>query len=109
MNTKAFEPLELLQYDKLKEVSDYVKKELSESQKTIIKNLTKIIDGFQSALSLEILATVDFVSKDKSLKNEDIVRTIHNWSDRKKKLFQDKYIDLATSHLQKYSGTLEIK
>lgn len=108
MNAKAFEPLEL-QYDKLQEVSEYVKKELSEDQKTIIKNLTKIIDGFQSALSLEILATVDFVSKDKSLKNEDIVRTIHNWSDRKKKLFQDKYIDVAINHLRNYGSTLEIK
>ncbi|GCC51273.1 phosphatase [Chryseotalea sanaruensis] len=105
MNAKAFEPLEL-QYDKLQEVSEYVKKELSEDQKNIIKNLTKIIDGFQSALSLEILATVDFVSKDKSLKNEDIIRTIHNWSDRKKKLFQDKYVDVAINHLRNYSNTM---
>lgn len=108
MNAKAFEPLEL-QYDKLKEVSEYVKKELSSEQRARLSNLVKLIDGFQSALSLEILATVDFVRKDKpGINQEDIVKTIHNWSDRKRKLFQEKYIQIAASHLQDYSNRLEI-
>jgi O-acetyl-ADP-ribose deacetylase (regulator of RNase III) len=62
MNAKAFEPLEL-QYDKVKEVSDYVKKELTTEQRNRLSNLVKLIDGFQSALSLEVLATVDFCEK----------------------------------------------
>lgn len=108
MNAKAFEPLEL-QYDKLKEVSEYVKKELSAEQRTRLSNLVKLIDGFQSALSLEILATVDYVRKDKpGITQEDITKTIHNWSDRKRKLFQEKYIQIAASHLQDYSNRLEI-
>lgn len=108
MNAKAFEPLEL-QYDKLKEVSEYVKKELSPEQRARLSNLVKLIDGFQSALSLEILATVDFVRKDKpGINQEDIVKTIHNWSDRKRKLFQEKYIQIATNHLHDYSNRLEI-
>lgn len=108
MNAKAFEPLEL-QYDKLKEVSEYVRKELSSEQRARLSNLVKLIDGFQSALSLEILATVDFVRKDKpGINQEDIVKTIHNWSDRKRKLFQEKYIQIATNHLHDYSSRLEI-
>lgn len=108
MNAKAFEPLEL-QYDKVKEVSDYIKKELSAEQRTRLSNLVKLIDGFQSALSLEILATVDFVRKDKPGMNpEDIVKTIHNWSDRKSKLFQEKYIRIAANHLHEYSNRLDI-
>jgi len=108
MNVKAFEPLEL-QYDKMKEVSDYIKKELNSEQRTILSNLVKLIDGFQSALSLEILATVDFVRKDKpGMNQEDIVKTIHNWSDRKRKLVQEKYIQIATNHLQDYSNRLDI-
>lgn len=108
MNAKAFEPLEL-QYDKLKEVSDYVKKELSSEQLARLSNLVKLIDGFQSALSLEILATVDFVRKDKpGINQDDIVKTIHNWSDRKPKLFKEKYIQIATNHLRDYGSRLEI-
>lgn len=108
MNAKAFEPLEL-QYDKLKEVSEYVKKELSSEQRTRLSNLVKLIDGFQSALSLEILATVDFVKKDNPrISQDDIVKTIHNWSDRKRKLFQEKYIQIATNHLHDYSNKFEI-
>lgn len=108
MNAKAFEPLEL-QYDKVKEVSEYIKKELSSEQRTRLSNLVKLIDGFQSALSLEILATVDFVRKDKpGMNQEDIVKTIHNWSDRKRKLFQEKYIQIATNHLHEYSNRLDI-
>lgn len=108
MNAKAFEPLEL-QYDKLKEVSEYVKKELSSEQRARLSNLVKLIDGFQSALSLEILATVDFVKKDNpGISQDDIIKTIHNWSDRKRKLFQEKYIQIATNHLHDYSNRFEI-
>ncbi len=108
MNAKAFEHLEL-QYDKVKEVSDYIRKELKAEQRTRLSNLIKLIDGFQSALSLEILATVDFVSKDnRSMNQEEIVKIIHNWSDRKRKLFQEKYIQIAIDHLHDYSSRLEI-
>jgi hypothetical protein len=108
MNAKAFEPLEL-QYDKVKEVSDYIKNELNAEQRMRLSNLVKLIDGFQSALSLEILATVDFVTKDKpGMNQEDIVKTIHNWSDRKRKLFQEKYIQIASNHLYDYSNRLDI-
>lgn len=108
MNAKAFEPLEL-QYDKLSEISEYVRKELSSEQRTRLSNLVKLVDGFQSALSLEILATVDFVRKDKpGINQEEIINTIHNWSDRKRKLFQEKYIQIATKHLHDYSNRLEI-
>jgi O-acetyl-ADP-ribose deacetylase (regulator of RNase III) len=108
MNAKAFEPLEL-QYDKINEVSDYIKKELNSEQRSRLLNLIKLIDGFQSALSLEILATVDFVRKDNpGINQEDIVKTIHNWSDRKRKLFQEKYIQIATNHLHNYSNRFDI-
>lgn len=107
MSAKAFEPLEL-QYDRMQEVSEFVKKELSAEQRIRLSNLIKLIDGFQSAFSLEILATVDFVRKDNpGINQEDIVKTIHNWSDRKRKLFQERYIHIATNHLQDYSSRLE--
>jgi len=107
-SAKAFEPLEL-QYDKLKEVSDYVKKEFTPEQKTRLSNLVKLIDGFESALSLEILATIDFVKKENpGVGQEGIVEKIHDWSERKRKLFQLKYIDIASKHLIDYSNRFNI-
>jgi O-acetyl-ADP-ribose deacetylase (regulator of RNase III) len=108
MNAKAFEPLDL-QYDKLNEVSDYVRKSLTAEQRTRLSNLLKLIDGYQSALSLEILATVDFVKKDKpNIDDVDLVKVIHDWSDRKRKLFKERYIHIANNHLIEYSKKLEI-
>lgn len=105
-NAKAFEPLEM-QYDKVKEISEYIKKELTPEQRIRLKNLITLIEGFQSTLSLEILATVDFVKERKQVsKQEDIVVAIHTWSDRKKKLFQEKYIQKAITHLDDYSNRL---
>jgi uncharacterized protein YwgA len=108
MNAKAFEPLEL-QYDKLDELKAYAKKELSAEQRARLSNLVKLIDGFESALSLEILATVDFVKKENpGIDHEEVVAKIYNWSERKRKLFLPKYIDIAANHLSDYSTGLNI-
>jgi len=108
MNVKPFEPLEL-QYDKINEVSDYVKKELSSEQRARLSNLVKLIDGFQSALSLEILATVDFVRKNNpGINPEELVASVQNWSDRKQTLFQERYIQIAANRLHEYGNRLDI-
>jgi len=109
MDAKAFEVLEL-QYNTVPEVSEYVRKELSAEQRRRLSNLIKLIDGFQSALSLEVLATVDFVKKENpGISYSDMTKKIHNWSDRKRRLFQDKYIEKASARLEGYSNNLEIQ
>lgn len=108
MNLKSFEPLEL-QYDKFEELKVYVRKVFSAEQRRRLANLVKLIDGFESALSLEILATVDFVKKENpGIDREGIINNIYNWSDRKRKLFLPKYIDIAINHLSAYSDSLHI-
>ncbi len=106
MKTGAFEPLEL-QYDKLSEVSDYVKKELKPEQLERLKRLIKLISGFQSALSLEILASVDYVRKDNHrIDLNETIRQVQAWSPRKKDLFKDRYIDIAYQHLNAFTNDL---
>lgn len=103
MNAKAFEPLELI-YSSFDEIKEYIDKELTTEHKQRLKNLTDLISGFQSAMSLEILATVDFVKKENpGIKSEEVIQTVQRWSDRKRKLFQEKYIATAISHLNDYS------
>lgn len=106
MEVKPFEPLEL-QYDKMQEISSYVRKELTPEQRSRLSDLIKLIDGFQTALSLEVLASVDFVRKDNPrIDQKTVVETIHKWSDRKQKLFPEKYIQIAVDHLTAYSNKL---
>jgi O-acetyl-ADP-ribose deacetylase (regulator of RNase III) len=108
MNAKAFEPLEL-QYNTTKELSDFVKTELSADQKNRIKNLVRLIDGFQSAFSLEILATVDFIRKEKpSITEDEILKTVHSWSTRKRTMFQKHHISIALNHLKEYANEISI-
>ncbi len=109
LNAKAFDPLEL-QYETIGEVSEYVKKGLKPDQIQRIKNLISLIDGFQSALSLEILATVDFIKKSNvNISSSEIISIAHNWSSRKRELFQEKYIEKAHLHLNGYSSRLEFE
>jgi hypothetical protein len=71
--------------------------------------MIQLIDGFQSALALEILATVDYVKKEKALTNEvDIIHAVQNWSNRKHNLFQEKHILIAIRHLERYSVNMSL-
>jgi O-acetyl-ADP-ribose deacetylase (regulator of RNase III) len=103
MDAKAFETIEL-NYSTLNEVQQFIKKELKPEQNQRLNNLVRLIDGFQSALSLEVLATVDFVKKTKATSDEnEIIKSIQDWSTRKRDLFQEKYIRIAINHLNAYS------
>ena len=108
MNIKAFEPIEL-KYETFDEIQQYIKKELKPEQLQRLNDMIQLIDGFQSALALEILATVDYVKKEKALKNEgDIIQAVQNWSNRKHNLFQEKHILIAIKHLENYSTKLSL-
>lgn len=103
MDAKAFDKIEL-NYDSFNEVNQFIKSELKSEQLQRLNDLVKFIDGFQSSLALEILATVDFVTREKEIRDVDkIIESVMNWSNRKKELFQEKYIRIAIDHLNKYS------
>jgi hypothetical protein len=109
MNAKAFDLLDL-NYNTFDEIKTYIEKELTPEHKQRLENLINLIDGFQSAFSLEILATVDFVKKENHNKiiEEEIIHSIHNWSERKRHLFKPKYIQIAVKHLEEYSNQLPL-
>jgi O-acetyl-ADP-ribose deacetylase (regulator of RNase III)/uncharacterized protein YwgA len=97
---KAFEPLKL-NYEKFHEVRDYVNAELTSVQKKRLKDLIKLLAGFESDLSLEILSSVAFLlDKNPSLTLEETIHGIYSWNERKIKLFRESYIELAYNHLK---------
>ena len=103
MKTGAFDSLEL-QYDTMKDISEYVRAELKSDQIDRLKMLIRLISGFQSALSLEILASVAYVRHENpQIDIEQTISKIKEWSPRKKELFKEKYISIAYNHLNDFS------
>ena len=103
MKATAFEPI-FLDYNNLEEIRNYVHK-LNDDQKRKVGNLTKLISGFQSALSLEVLASVAWIRHNQpGITKDKIVKTVGEWSERKKNLFKDEYIFLAWERLEEYAN-----
>lgn len=105
--TRPFEPL-YLNYQKREEIEAYVKQDLSVAQQERLKNLLQLINGFESAFSLELLATVDFLmeKRGEETSKENVLKEIEEWSSRKTKLFRLEYIEIAQNHLNTYRNAL---
>ena len=102
---KAFEPL-ALNYEKWFEIKAYINNELTSEEKNRLMNLIKLINGFTSELSLEILSTIAYLlDQNPSYTLATIITEIHNWSERKKKLFKEEYIEISYNHLLAYQNS----
>lgn len=103
MNAAAFEPLKM-QYDRIKEVSEYVRT-LDEKDQKGLKDMIALVSGFESTLALEILASVDFVRREHpGISLEDATDAVHNWTERKNRLFKDEYIKIAYEHIEAFDS-----
>ncbi|WP_080874435.1 type II toxin-antitoxin system antitoxin DNA ADP-ribosyl glycohydrolase DarG [Oceanobacillus timonensis] len=66
-----------------------------------LEKVNEVIHGFETPYGLELLATVHWVlKKNKPNSDEDLIQAIHNWNERKKRLFPPKHILKASKHLQ---------
>jgi O-acetyl-ADP-ribose deacetylase (regulator of RNase III) len=103
---KPFEPVKL-NYDRLEEVVSFISKELSFEQQQRLRDMLKLITGFESALSLEVLGTVAFIlEKQPAYNQEQVLEAVGKWSERKKAIMPKKYIDIAYSHLHTYKSDM---
>ena len=106
MKARAFEPLQL-NYDVYDEVEKYVNTNLTSDQKQRLDSVFKIIDGFETTLSLEILSSTHFlISENSKLTEDQLFEKIQDWNERKKNLITKEYINIAVEHLQNYGSTL---
>ena len=70
-----------------------------------LKETIRLISGFESTLALEVLVSVDFIRHNNpGISLEDTIAAIHNWSERKNKLFKNEYIQIAYDHLDTFYG-----
>ncbi|MCB9230383.1 MAG: macro domain-containing protein [Bacteroidia bacterium] len=103
---KAFDRLDL-RYDRYPEVKEFVEKELGEEQRQRLNSLLEFMDGYQSPLSMEALATVDSVLQENpQVSASAIFERIQNWSDRKKKIFNEHHINVALNRVHSFQKEL---
>lgn len=106
--TKPFESLQL-NYEKWSEVNQYVNKQLSSDDFERLKNLIKFLKGYTSELSLEILATVDFILvQHPKYTFDELMNAIAEWNIRKKELFKLEYVQASYDYLKSYSSNLSV-
>jgi len=102
----AFEPLQL-NYQKYEQVEHYVKTQLTAAQQERIHSVLNLIHGFESTYALELLASVDYASKQPGVTDvKDIQQAIQNWNHRKADLFKPEHIALASQHLDNHRVAL---
>ena len=108
MKARAFEPLQL-NYERYDEVETYIKVNLTSEQNQRLENLFKVIEGFESTLSLEILASTHFLkSENPKLSEDELFEKIQDWNERKKSFITKEYINIALNHLRNYESNLNI-
>jgi len=98
---KPFEHLNLL-IDSEKDIKCYINE--NAELKEIVLKTNKFLTGFYSAFGLELLSTVDYISKSHEITDKNLIKQkLYDWSNRKKTLFSDdRYLDISINHLKNY-------
>jgi len=103
---KPFEVLELIPAKK-PEVDQFLKQEVSEVSQERLRQVTAFMQGFQTPLGLELLATIDYLIHETDTFNfEKIKNALYEWSGRKENIFSDKHIEVALQHLEMHKEQL---
>ena len=110
-DVKKFDPLNVIK-DKEASIESFIKNNCSEEQKKRLKDLSRIIEGYETPLCMELLSTVDYVMVNECKDYEDVkeVQTkVKGWNERKGKYLLPEYITVAHRHLLKFKKILAYK
>jgi uncharacterized protein YwgA len=101
---KAFEPLSL-DYNAYPLIINQIQIELNLEQRNRLNTLQQLIQGFESFLALEVLASVDFLQQTTpNLSLQEIINGIAAWSPRKATQMSENYIRIALERLEQYNN-----
>lgn len=90
------------------EASQLVETMCPEIDSDIVDPVLALVEGFEGAYGVELLASVHWVvARDPVAPVDDVVASIHRWTDRKGRLFTDQHIERAIAHLRA-SDTLPV-
>jgi len=92
-----------LESGKYIETDQFIKVSLSEDQKSRLENIQSLIEGFETAFGLELLATVAYAKKScPECTKEEIVSDIHLWNERKAATMNPRMIEVCYDRLAKF-------
>ena len=105
MNKKPFEPLTMVS-DAYEDVYKAVIED--DELRPIATKTIEFLDGFYSDFSLELLSSVDYISRQKQTLDRDIIATeLESWNNRKKSMFSNpRYLAIAIRHLEEYQPSM---
>ena len=107
---KPFDQIRLLPECKV-EIEQFMRENFTDVQKESVQKLIYLIEGFESPLGMELLATVDFIineNKDFLDQKDRIQEKIRDWNQRKAKLMRPPYVVVTLNRLQEYKKILYI-
>lgn len=109
MTAKPFEPLQL-NYNRKEEVDEYVANNLSSVQNARLNNVFKLLTGFESTFSLELLTSVYYLMSHEKLSTpEKLSQAIKSWNQQKATKITDEYIHIAFEHINKQKPQLQLE
>ena len=111
MKEKTAQPFDKIVINKkeIEKITNYIEENCNDDQKKRLESVYNLIEGFESPLGMELLATVDFVINvelNNDYNSSQLKDRIYSWNDRKKKLLKNNYIDLAQNRLANFSQVL---
>jgi uncharacterized protein YwgA len=111
MKQKTAKPLDRISINdsEITNIHGYINENCTLEQKERLETVYKLIEGFESPLGMELLATVDFVINyeiDKVSQVNALQEKIYSWSERKKNLLKLEYITIAYNRLNEFKDFL---
>jgi len=112
MKQKTAKPLDkiTIKKEELENVYGFIETNCTPEQKARLESVYNLIEGFESPLGLELLATVDYViqheSGDELFTEFELENKVYSWSERKRKIIKKEYIDIAFERLKSFEGKL---
>ena len=103
---KPFAELTLME-EKFLEIEAYNAQHLTDQQKQRVARLTRLIEGFESPLGMELLATTDYLLATQEAHNlPTLIRAVAAWNPRKQRVLTPEYLRLAHERLISAAGPL---
>lgn len=92
-----------LRTEHLSAIKQFIDHEFSDEERQALLVIDQLINGFESPLGLEMLATADFlVQKDPNLRRDSksLISLVQDWSDRKARLMKPEYLEITLQRLE---------
>ncbi len=105
---KPFDKIKIIKKE-IPMVKNFIEENCTNEQKKRLDVVYKLIEGFESPLGMELLATVDFVAfyeLNKIFDKNQLIEKIHSWTTRKKQLLKNEFVSIATSRLDQFTENL---